>query len=229
MLGRCPPEALEANLGARLLALGKPTGGVRPVAMGSVVRRLAARAACAFVKDQVAEAVGPWQYGVGRAAGCELVHKALTALVDEDSSRVVLAFDARNAFGSLPRQRVWDGVQTRMPILTCVARAWLSKPTTHVFWDAGGVAHPLPASAGVDQGCPLSPLFFSLGLADAFSLIETQLLALDSQAPVFAYLDDLIVVVDPSKAEQARKVVENTLAAHGLQLNVGKTCAWTAP
>ena len=130
MLGMCPPEALEANLGARLLALGKPGGGVRPVAMGSVVRRLAARAACSFAKDWVADAVGPCQYGVGRAAGRELAHKALTALVDEDKSRVVLAFDARNAFGSLPRQRVWEGVQARMPILALLGLGCPNPPRT---------------------------------------------------------------------------------------------------
>ena len=228
LVGSCPSEALEANLGARLLALGKPSGGIRPVAMGSVVRRLAARTACAFAKDRVAEAVGPWQYGVGRAAGCELVHKALTALVDEDRSRIVLAFDASNAFGTLPRQRVWDGVQARMPILSCVARAWLSRPTTHVWWDSRGIAHRLLASSGVDQGCPLSPLFFSLGLADALASIDRQLLELDGQARVFAYLDDVVVVVRPDKAEDACKVVSDTVAAHGLQLNAGKTCVWTA-
>ena len=59
LLGECPPEALEANLGARLMALQKPSGGVRPVAMGSVIRRLAAKAACAALRDKVPQAVGP--------------------------------------------------------------------------------------------------------------------------------------------------------------------------
>jgi len=135
--------------------------------MGSVVRRLAARAACAVLKDRVSEAVGPGQFGVGRKAGIEVVHKAIMALVDEDASRVVMAFDASNAFGSLPRQRIWEGVRARLPELECVARAWLGGPTTHVLWDEEGVAHPLQASSEVDQGCPLSPLFFSLGLAAA--------------------------------------------------------------
>ena len=59
LLGECPPEALQANLGGRLMALRKPAGGIRPLACGSVDRRLAARAACAVLKPRVAGAVGP--------------------------------------------------------------------------------------------------------------------------------------------------------------------------
>ena len=226
LLGDVPAEALQANLGARLMALRKPTGGIRPVAVGSVVRRLAAKTACAVCKGQVAGAVGPHQYGVGRAAGCELVHKSITALVDEDSSRTVLAYDAVNAFGSLPHQRVWEGDARRMPELLCTAKAWLGRPTTHVFWDDGGTAHPLEATAGVDQGCPLSPLFFVLGVADALESINAGIRALDRGARVFAYLDDIVVVIQPGQAEAAHNLVRNVLNAHGLTLNGGKTVVW---
>ena len=171
--------------------------------MGSVVRRLAARAACAALKDRVVQAVGPGQFGVGRRAGCELVHKAVTALVDEDSARVVLAFDATNAFGTLPRQRVWEGVKGRLPELDAVVRAWLGGPTAHVCWDSEGAAHRLEATAGVDQGCPLSPLFFALGLSAALESIGTQLQRLDSKSQTFAYPDDVVIVVAPGQVEEA--------------------------
>ena len=108
LIGNCPAEALEANLGGRLMALNKSDGGIRPIAMGSTIRRIAAKAACAVLKPDIPAAVGTFQYGVGKSAGCELIHKLVTALTDEDQTRVVISYDARNAFGSLPRQRIWD-------------------------------------------------------------------------------------------------------------------------
>jgi len=67
LLGEVPDEALRANLGARLVALRKPNGGVRPIAMGSTLRRLAVRAACLVVKEHVAGAVSTG-WADGRAA-----------------------------------------------------------------------------------------------------------------------------------------------------------------
>eukprot|EP00973_Karenia_brevis_P047955 6655163-Karenia_brevis.AAC.1 len=58
LLGELPADFLEANLGARLIAARKPDGGVRPLACGSVLRRLAARAACRVLQRELREAVG---------------------------------------------------------------------------------------------------------------------------------------------------------------------------
>ena len=123
LLGQCPAAALQANLGARLVALNKKDGGIRPVAMGSVIRRLAARAACKVLKDSVAAAVGPNQYGVGRRAGCELVHKLVTAHTDADPTRVVLA--SLMHLGPCPGNRF--GTQFKPACLTLI------RPSKHGF------------------------------------------------------------------------------------------------
>ena len=225
--GECPEEVLRANLGSRLLALRKPNGKLRPVAIGSVLRRLAARAACAVLKDSMAGAVGPHQYGVGRRAGCELVHKCVCALVDEDPTRVVMAFDACNAFGSMPRQRVVQGVADRLPDLMGTVEAWLGRTTVHVHWDERGRASGIRASTGVDQGCPLSPLFLALGLAATLDETAARLQSLHPSARVFAYLDDVVVVVPPEQAGAAQALVGAGLAACGLSLNASKTKVWS--
>ncbi len=193
--GEVPEEALRANLGAWLVALRN--GGIRPVAMGSVLRRLVARAACAVLKWCVAGATGPFPCGVGRRAGCELVHKCVTAFTDEDATRVVIAFDASNAFGSLPRQKIWEGTCMRLPELSSTVGSWLGAATTHFMWDETGQVRTVTATAGVHQGCPLSPLLFAIGLAEALQEISDQLVTLDASAELFAYLDDVVVVVPP--------------------------------
>jgi len=66
-----------------------------------------------------------------------------------------------------------------------------------------------------------------LGLSAALEYIGSRLKGLDSKSPPFAYLDAVVVVVAPGQAEEAHRVVEATLASHGLALNAGKTCVWS--
>ena len=50
---------------------------MRPIACGSVLRRIAGKAACRALSDEMTKAVGPCQYAVGRAGGCEVLRKTL--------------------------------------------------------------------------------------------------------------------------------------------------------
>ena len=227
LFGEVPVDALDAALGARLVPLRKPNGKLRPLACGSVIRRLGARAVCAVYRDDLRAACGPHQYAVGRRAGCELVHKSITALVESVPGAVVLAFDATNAYNSMPRQRVLDAVCARAPALFPVAHAWLGRPTQHLYWGEAPLALPVCAACGVDQGCPLSPSFFALGLADALGAIDTGIRSLSPDARVFSYLDDIMVVVPGPHAVAAGAVVEAAVAGAGLQLEPSKTQAWS--
>ena len=81
LVGDLPQECIKANLGARLIVLRKKNGTLRPVACGSVIRRLAARAACEEWKDEIQEACGTNQYAVpfGIAMGSGTRWKLLAA------------------------------------------------------------------------------------------------------------------------------------------------------
>ena len=50
--------------------------------------------------------------------------------------------------------------------------------------------------------------------------------ALEGGGRVFAYLDDIVVVVQPGQVEAAHNLVRDMLAAQGLALNTGKTAIW---
>ena len=136
-LGEYSEEFKRANLGAPLFALRKPSGGIRPVACGSVLRRLAARTLCSVFREDIRQACGGSQFAVGRSAGCERVHKALVALICSSPRDVVLKFDCSNAFNTMPRQLILDAVLSRAPALGPVAASWLGLATTHLFWGEG--------------------------------------------------------------------------------------------
>ena len=70
--GRAPRDVAKWLCGATLLAMPKKDGGVWPIAVGDVLRRLAAKVLCATYKDDVTNHLWPLQIGVGRGKtnGC---------------------------------------------------------------------------------------------------------------------------------------------------------------
>ena len=48
LAGRCPEAVAPVFFGGRLLALSKKTGGIRPIAIGFTLRRLASKCANSF-------------------------------------------------------------------------------------------------------------------------------------------------------------------------------------
>ena len=111
----------------------------------------------------------------------------------------------------MPRQLILDAVLARAPCLAPVAAAWLCLPTTHLFWGDNAEGLPVRATKGVDQGCPLSPALFAIGLAASLERINAQLVGVSPSCRVFSYLDDVMVVIPAAFAETALNAVVTEL------------------
>ena len=89
--------------------------------------------------------------------------------------------------------------------------------------DADGVRHNIEQHEG-EQGDPLMPMLFSLGLHNA--LEEVQQL-LDPGEFLFAYLDDVFILSSPERTREIFNLLENTLPKRaGIHLHTGKTRVW---
>ncbi|CEM22781.1 unnamed protein product [Vitrella brassicaformis CCMP3155] len=74
--GDLPPLVTRLLAAARLFALEKPGGGVRPIAIGDVLRRWVTRALCMQHKLEFEEEFRPHQFAVGMSAGGEKLFRA---------------------------------------------------------------------------------------------------------------------------------------------------------
>ena len=99
--------------GASLTALNKPSGGIRPIAVGCTLRRLVAKIACSLVRDDMTEFLTPRQLGFGVPNGAEAaVHAARCFLSTMSSDQALVKLDFANAFNSVFRDRMLEVVHT---------------------------------------------------------------------------------------------------------------------
>ncbi|KAL2610702.1 hypothetical protein R1flu_029275 [Riccia fluitans] len=95
-------------LGAsRLLALEKPSRGVRPIAVGEVLYRLIARSLGFQFWEALADHFSPLQFGVAMHGGCKIIIHGLQATLDLHPDWVVLQVDIKNAFNTISREALF--------------------------------------------------------------------------------------------------------------------------
>lgn len=79
--GRLNSEVCPFLYGASLCALTKKDGGIRPIAIGSTLRRLAAKVGCHHVREDMVAILLPHQLGFGTSQGCEAAIHATRTFV----------------------------------------------------------------------------------------------------------------------------------------------------
>ena len=79
--GYAPSWVAKYVAGAQFLALPKENDGVRPIAVGEVLRRLVSKTLCCIVEDEAADLFTPLQVGVACPLGVEAAIHVLSQYV----------------------------------------------------------------------------------------------------------------------------------------------------
>ena len=206
-----PRCARKELFGATITGLIKPGGGVRPIAVGSVWRRLAAKVMVQHVSDTAAAWLAPRQLGFGVKGGAEAAAHATRRYLQELSPNSVIAkLDFKNAFNSIRRDVVIDEVQSFFPDMLRFVVACYGEPSHLFFGD-----HIILSAEGVQQGDPLGPLLFCLAINDLLAAVTSEL--------VIGYLDDITIGGERDKVIGDIKTLQEAAASIGLVLNNAKS------
>ena len=170
--GEAPDTTCPALYGASLCALAKKDGGVRPIAIGSVFRRMTAKIAAKHASGLLASTLIPQQTGVGTPGGCEATVHAARQFVRDSSTlntpQILLKVDIKNAFNSINRPAFLQQILQNCPqIFPLMKQAYgFSSP---IFYGET----KLLSETGLHQGDPLATLAFSLAIHPIISEVSS--------------------------------------------------------
>ncbi|XP_047984053.1 uncharacterized protein LOC125224669 [Leguminivora glycinivorella] len=197
--------------GGSLCALSKKDGGIRPIAIGSTFRRLTAKLGCRAVREEMASYLRPCQLGFGIKMGCEAaIHATRAFSADPDNvDSVIIKLDIKNAFNSIERDVMLSEVRDRVPSLYPFLFQVYSSPSFLCYNGS-----PILSQVGAQQGDPLGPLVFSLGIQKVISELHSPL--------NIWYLDDGTLGGEPEVVKQDLIALLPRFQQLGLEVNADK-------
>ena len=208
--GGVPDFARGALFGASLCALCKKEGGIRPIAVGSVFRRVTAKVASRYACELMASTFKPKQLGVGVPGGCEAaIHSAREFVQSSHSSseqQILVKVDVRNAFNSIDRVAFLQKILDHCPQIYPLLRQTYGFSSPLFYGEK-----EIHSETGLHQGDPLASLAFSLAINPIISLIDCPFNAW--------YLDGGVFGGTPEQVCISLAEVERSFALIGLQLN----------
>ena len=155
---------------------------LRPLGIPTAIRRLIASHVAHTLRDKFASHLLPFNYAVGIPNGGDFVVKAMQLSIKKYienpqqhnalPSRAAVFFDLTNQFNSVSREEFINVIATSFPELLPLTTLFYNNATTvHHKWN-DGTWRTLLMKEGVNQGCPLSPLFAAFVVARLLQPID---------------------------------------------------------
>ena len=198
------------------MALEKPEGGIRPIAIGEVLRRLVAKCLCRIYEGEAFSYLWPRQIGVAAPLGAEVGSQTVRQWCERNqdtAGKLVFVADFENAFNTVDREVFLREARHHMSGLSRWVE-WCYSSPSNLFFD-GTIIH---SEVGVQQGDPIGPLLFALALQP----VIVQLGNIPGLDLAFSYLDDLVLAGKQEAVAQGINQLQDSTGPLGLRLNRSK-------
>ena len=225
----------------RLCLIPKSTDTVnpkyRPIGVGETMFRLLGRTILNKIGKNIGANIAPHQLAVGISGGVETAAclAGLLPTINEtqpadDVAFATMSIDIKNAFNSIRRSFVLQGLRRHCPELIPFFSTVYGQ-TVNLRWNNGSIIGT--ASTGVIQGDPLSTLYFAIATQPLLLDIQAKLRSIethDSQLPeyarpgiVFAIADDITIHARTPHLYQLSSDMQDVFHRYELPLNLSKS------
>ncbi|KAJ0755819.1 putative reverse transcriptase domain, exostosin, DNA/RNA polymerase superfamily [Helianthus annuus] len=215
--GKCPSCLAEFVASAPLTPLLKPDNGIRPIAVGTIWRRLVSKVAMKGVGKEMTKYLNDFQFGVRVSGGAEAILHSVNRVLSErhtDGSLAMLTVDFSNAFNQVDRSALLREVRMRCPSISLWVEFLYGQPARLYLGDGH-----IWSTTGVQQGDPLGPLLFALVLHPLVHQIRDKCKLLLHAW----YLDDGTIIGGSEEVARVLDTIKVTGPTLGLELNIKKT------
>ena len=215
--GDFSPVVGELAAGGRLIGLYKNEAktDIRPIVVGSALRRLICKAFAREVRNKLHALVSNHQLGVLQG-GYEVGVHTMRKLVEQckESGEVIMVLDFKNAFNSCDRNLMLQLVAAHVPELARLVQ-WLYQNESHLVTSRGDT---VLSSSGTQQGCALSNILFALVMQ--YLHLNTGSLGLRRD---MCYWDDAVLVGEVDAVAAVSQMLSELESKTGLRLNWKKS------
>ena len=220
------PDGVTCALStSRLIALSKANGGIRPIAIGDVFRRLVSKLLAGRCIPLIKPYLLPSQLGVGFSGACETITHSIRHLLSAKPDLYLLQIDYTNAFNSISRKAILTSIRKLCPTLLPWFWATYGIPSTLLCQHGrNDEKFEILSRVGVQQGDPLGPLLFCLGIQPLIEEISTKFPSLSQ----FWFMDDGSLVGTEPDLGGVIPMIQSRSAEIGLSLNYSKCTLWSS-
>jgi hypothetical protein len=223
--GRIPVVLYDVLLCSWLLPAAKKRGGVRPIAMGESLWKMAVSMAMDKIPTATMGLLFPSiQLGVGVHGGTTIAVHKIQSELSADSRRIALFTDIANAFNCVDRAMICKALANNpstKPVWHLFKSAYADRAAPLIVKSRAGSSAIINSVSGVRQGDVFASFLFALAVQPLFE----RAVGTDKSVVGVAIYDDLTLIGEPERVLAAFQRLADECGAFGLTLAKQKCVA----